>query len=74
VAATFDTKAPSAAIERRRLLMLRLWRLSERRVVFIEVEAVGKMRSDSRSGADIVSVGVLIGHGTEVERVKFCLV
>jgi hypothetical protein len=57
VAATFDTKAPSAAIERRRLLILRLLRLSESRVVFIEVEAVGKRMSLSRRGGGII-VGV----------------
>ena len=46
VAATFDTKAPSAAMERRRLLMLRLLRLRERRVVFMDVEAEGKRRAE----------------------------
>lgn len=52
--ATFDTNAPSAAMERRRLLMLRLLRLRSRRVDLIEVEAEGKRMSLSRRGGDMV--------------------
>ena len=48
--ATFATKAPSVEIEVRRLWMLRLLRLRSRRVVFIEVEAVGKRMSRSWRG------------------------
>lgn len=56
--ATFATKAPSVEIEVRRLWMLRLLRLRSRRVVFIEVEAVGKRMSRSWRGVvgGVVSV------------------
>lgn len=51
VSATFATKAPSVEIEDSRLLMLRLLRLRSRRVVLIEVEALGKRISLSRRGS-----------------------
>jgi len=60
-AATFDTKAPSAAIECRRLLMLRLLRLRSRRVDLMEVEAEGKRMSRSRRGVDIFWLVVWVG-------------
>jgi hypothetical protein len=56
VSATFATKAPSAEIEVSRLWMLRLLRLRSRRVVFMEVEALGKRMSLSRRG-----VGGMVG-------------
>jgi hypothetical protein len=50
--------------------MLRLCRFSERRVVFIEVDAVGKMRSDSRRGVILLVSGrcfYVIGFGGRCE-------